>query len=78
MLTIIYGKLWGTDKISKEWGAGGVAVPIFKKGDNKICKNCRGLILLSTPTKIYEWILDHKLKGEIEHKQITDKIYKLI
>lgn len=44
----------------------GQIVPIYKKGDNKQCGNYRGITLLSIPLKVYEQIIETKLRREIE------------
>lgn len=41
-------------------------MPLHKKGDNKDCNNYRGITLLSTMVKIYERILEKRLKTTTE------------
>lgn len=65
LLLMLYNKLWSEEKIPKEWEVGQI-VPIHKKGDNKQCNNYRGITLLSIPLKIYEHILEKKLRVTIE------------
>ena len=51
--------------IPKEWTIG-MIVPIYKKGDKKDCHNYRGITLLSVVFKVYEQIIEHKLRKIIE------------
>jgi len=46
-------------KTPKEWQTG-VIIPIFKKGDRKLCTNYRGILLLSLPGKVYAKYLERK------------------
>ena len=60
MLTTILNQAWKEAKIPADWKVG-IIVPIFKKGDKRECRNYRGITLLSTPSKVYEQILQKKL-----------------
>jgi len=40
----------------------GVVVPIFKKGDRRVCSNYRGITLLSLPGKVYVRVLERRLR----------------
>lgn len=61
----ILNKAWKEEDCPKDWEVG-MILPIFKKGDQKNCNNYRGIVLLSTGRKIYEHILNEKLKNIIE------------
>ena len=47
--------MWGA--VSLDWQTG-VVVPLFKKGDQRLCSNYRGITLLSLPGKVYLGLLD--------------------
>lgn len=68
----ILNKIWEEEKIPSDWELG-LIVPIFKKGDNKDCNNYRGITLLSTINKIYEHILEKRLRLVIEPKLIESQ-----
>lgn len=53
------------NKLPKDWTIG-MIVPIHKKGDKKECNNYRGITLLPAVLKIYEQILEQKLRKIIE------------
>lgn len=63
----IFNKVWEEEKIPKDWEIG-LIVPIYKKGDNKDCNNYRGITLLSTIMKLFEKIMEKRLRKEIEPK----------
>lgn len=48
-------------------------MPIHKKGDNKCCENYRGITILSTLVKLYEQIIERRLRGKIEHTLIDSQ-----
>ena len=58
---------WETGKVPDDWTKG-VIVPIYKKGDKKVCGNYRGISLLSVPGKIYAGVLEKKLRNIVEGK----------
>jgi len=47
---------WGSGTVPLDWQTG-VVVPIFKKGDRRVCSNYRGISLLSLPGKAYAGVL---------------------
>lgn len=51
-LTRVFLVAWRTGKTPKAWRTG-VTVPIFKRGDQIVCSNCREITLLSQPRKVY-------------------------
>lgn len=65
VLLDLYNKIWTMEEMPSEWEIGQI-VPIYKKGDNKQCSNYRGIMLLSVPLKIYEQILEGRLREVIE------------
>ncbi|TWW71179.1 hypothetical protein D4764_17G0006620 [Takifugu flavidus] len=44
----------------------GVVVPLFKKGDRRVCSNYRGITLLSFPGKVYSGVLERRLRQIVE------------
>jgi hypothetical protein len=60
--------IWLETKIPGDWYKRNHSTNIYKKGDRKICNNCRGITLLHQTFKIYERILANKLTKEIETK----------
>uniref|UniRef100_A0A8C9TQF7 Reverse transcriptase domain-containing protein n=1 Tax=Scleropages formosus TaxID=113540 RepID=A0A8C9TQF7_SCLFO len=48
-----------------EWQTG-VVVPIFKKGDRRVCANYQGITLLSLPSKVYAGVLERRLWPIVE------------
>ncbi|XP_039287416.1 uncharacterized protein LOC120352044 [Nilaparvata lugens] len=58
---------WKYKKIPKDWELG-IIIPIFENGDDRECKNHRGITLLSVPGKIYSCILQNQLQEQVEHQ----------
>jgi len=48
-----------------EWQTG-VVVPIFKKGDQRVCSNYRGITLISLSGKVYSRVLERRLPPIVE------------
>ena len=44
----------------------GVVVPLFKKGDRRVCSNYRGITLLSLPGKVYSKVLERRVHRIVE------------
>ncbi|KAK7884420.1 hypothetical protein WMY93_027543 [Mugilogobius chulae] len=44
----------------------GMMVPLFKKGDRRVCSNYRGITLLSLPGKVYSRVLERRLRPIVE------------
>ncbi|KAK3506456.1 hypothetical protein QTP70_000619 [Hemibagrus guttatus] len=63
---------WQSGTVPLDW-ATGVVVPLFKKGDRRVCSNYRGITLLSLPGKVYSRVLERRvrpvLKGSWEFAQ---------
>ena len=70
----IVGLLWLTRLFNVAWESGtvpvawqtGVVVPIFKKGDRRVCSNYREITLLSLPGKVYSRVLERRLWPIVE------------
>ena len=65
MLTVLFNKIWEEERIPKDWEVG-IVIPLFKKGDTSNCSNYRGITLLSVVLKVYERIMEKRLR-EILH-----------
>lgn len=65
ILLQIINKAWKNEKIPEEWGIA-LIKPIHKKGDKQTCENYRGITLLNTIVKIYEQIINNRLKIILE------------
>uniref|UniRef100_A0A3Q0SVJ2 X-ray repair complementing defective repair in Chinese hamster cells 3 n=1 Tax=Amphilophus citrinellus TaxID=61819 RepID=A0A3Q0SVJ2_AMPCI len=59
------GLSWATHLCSIAWRSG-VVVPIFKKGDRRVCFNFWGITLLSLPSKVYARVLERRVRPLVE------------
>ena len=67
-LTMIFNTSYKTGKIPQEWGRS-VICPIYKnKGDFLKCENYRGISLLNHAFKMYESVLERRLRNIVEDK----------
>ena len=57
--------IWHQEKIPKEWEIG-MLIPIYKSGDKTVCNNYRGITLIGTVTKVYESILERRIRKIVE------------
>ncbi|KAF7200479.1 transcript variant X4 [Nothobranchius furzeri] len=64
-LTRLYNIAWSSGAVPREWQTG-VVVPIFKKGDLRVCSNYRGITLLSLPGKVYSKVLERRVRSIVE------------
>lgn len=67
LLHRIISEVWETLKVPKDWQTS-VIIPIFKKGNQRECSNYRGISLLCTASKVYEMILEGRLRKGVEEK----------
>lgn len=67
MLLQIINMAWQKEKIPKDWEIR-LILPVHKKGDTMDSQNYRGITLLSTPTKIFEKIIEKRIRKEVEPK----------
>ncbi len=58
---------WDQKRVPNDW-LRGVIVPIFKKGDRKECNNYRGITLQSQGAKIYERVIERRVRNIVEPK----------
>jgi hypothetical protein len=62
-LTKLFNLIFQSNKIPDEWRRS-ILVPIFKnKGDVQSCTNYRGIKLMSHTIKLWERIIEHRLRG---------------
>ena len=59
--------LWDGQDIPEDWTKD-LICPVYKKGDKTLCSNYRGISLMSHTFKVYERILERRLRGCVEHK----------
>uniref|UniRef100_A0A671VTV6 Reverse transcriptase domain-containing protein n=1 Tax=Sparus aurata TaxID=8175 RepID=A0A671VTV6_SPAAU len=64
-LTRLYSIAWQSGTVPLDWQTG-VVVPIFKKGDRRVCSNYRGITLLSLPGKVYSRVLERRIRPIVE------------
>ncbi|KAK7940110.1 hypothetical protein WMY93_003436 [Mugilogobius chulae] len=64
-LTRLCNIAWQTGTVPLDWQTG-VVVPLFKKGDRRVCSNYRGITLLSLPGKVYSRVLERRLRPIVE------------
>uniref|UniRef100_A0A671UP04 Reverse transcriptase domain-containing protein n=1 Tax=Sparus aurata TaxID=8175 RepID=A0A671UP04_SPAAU len=60
-LTRLYSIAWQSGTVPLDWQTG-VVVPLFKKGDRRVCSNYRGITLLSLPGKVYSRVLERRIR----------------
>ena len=56
---------WNSDNIPNAWKKG-LIIPFFKKGDNRECKNYRGISLLSAVGKVFMKVIQERLQRKRE------------
>jgi hypothetical protein len=56
----LINSIWNKEELSEQWKES-IIVPIYKKGDETDCSNCRGISLLTTTYKILSNILLSRL-----------------
>lgn len=66
-LTRIFNVAWCEGRIPEDWGKA-VICKVPKKGDKLECRNWRGISLLSHVEKMYERILEKRLRETVEEK----------
>ena len=58
-------KIWDQEYIPSEWREG-ILVKLAKKGDLSLCKNYRGIMLLSTAEKVLNRIILERMREAVE------------
>ena len=64
-LTRLCNIAWLSGTVPMDWRTG-VVVPLFKKGDRRVCSNYRGITLLSLPGKVYSRVLERRIRPIVE------------
>uniref|UniRef100_A0A671XIN0 Reverse transcriptase domain-containing protein n=1 Tax=Sparus aurata TaxID=8175 RepID=A0A671XIN0_SPAAU len=64
-LTRLCSVAWQSGTVPLDWQTG-VVVPLFKKGDRRVCSNYRGITLLSLPGKVYSRVLERRIRPIVE------------
>ena len=64
-MTRLFNIAWKSGTVPREWQTG-VVVPLFKKGDQRVCANYRGITLLSLPGKVYSKVLERRIRPIVE------------
>ena len=64
-LTRLFNIAWTSGAVPLDWQTG-VVVPLFKKGDRRVCSNYRGITLLSLPGKVYSGVLERRVRRTVE------------
>ncbi|KAI3372494.1 hypothetical protein L3Q82_022695 [Scortum barcoo] len=64
-LTRLCNIAWRLGTVPLEWQTG-VVVPLFKKGDRRVCSNYRGITLLSLPGKVYARVLERRIRPIVD------------
>ncbi len=63
----LYNCAYREEKTPKDWQRS-VISPIYKKGDKQDCGNYRGISLLSHVGKLYERIIERRIRSQVEDK----------
>lgn len=58
-------QIWEEENIPEDWKEGYI-IKLPKKGDLSLCKNYRGIMLLSTPGKVLNRILLNRMKASVD------------
>lgn len=64
--------VWKNRAIPEDWKKGEI-IPLFKKGNKKLCRNYRGITLMSHTTKIFERIILNRISARIEKEQSEEQ-----
>uniref|UniRef100_A0AAV2JNG5 Reverse transcriptase domain-containing protein n=1 Tax=Knipowitschia caucasica TaxID=637954 RepID=A0AAV2JNG5_KNICA len=66
-LTRLCSIAWQSGAVPMEWQTG-VVVPLYKKGDRRVCSNYRMITRLSLPGKVYSKVLERRLRPMVESR----------
>ena len=68
-LTRLFNKILRSGEIPKEWRYS-TLIPIFKsKADAQCCSNYRGIILMNYSMKMWERVIDGRIRQEVQISQ---------
>uniref|UniRef100_A0A3B3S8K7 Reverse transcriptase domain-containing protein n=1 Tax=Paramormyrops kingsleyae TaxID=1676925 RepID=A0A3B3S8K7_9TELE len=66
-LTRLLNSAWRSGTVLLDWQTG-VVVPLFKKGDRRVCSNYRGITLLSLPGKVFSRVLERRVRSIVDSR----------
>ena len=66
-LTGLFNKIWREERIPEEWEIG-LILPIYKSGNRTECGNYREITIIGKVTKLFEKILEKRLRSQVEGK----------
>ena len=76
-LTKLYNRTMESERMPEEW-RDSVLIPIFKnKGDVQSCSNYRGIKLIGHTMKLWERIIERRLRREREEKREKKFLFKV-
>ncbi len=64
-MTRLFNIVWESGAVRKEWQTA-VVVPLFKKGDQRVCANYRGIALHSLHEKVYSKVQERRVLPLVE------------
>ncbi|KAK3541858.1 hypothetical protein QTP86_008196 [Hemibagrus guttatus] len=64
-LTRLCNIAWRSGTVPLDW-ATRVVIPLFKKGEQRVCSNNRGITLLSLTGKVYSGVLERRVRPLVE------------
>ena len=68
----LFNTVFSTERVPRDWQCG-VVCAIFKKGERTECKNHKGVMLLSHTGKIYNRIIEKRLRSCVEESLVKGK-----
>lgn len=68
---LIMKQVWKNGAMPKDWRTS-ILVPLYKKGDQEVLENYRGISLLCAAYKIYAEIIRGRLEEEVERKMLSE------
>ena len=68
----LINRVWKEERVPKEWEIA-MIVPIYKAGDKRECKNYRGISLIGTVCKLYEKIIEKRIRRQTEMKMSEEQ-----
>lgn len=68
---LIMKQVWKNGAMPKDWRTS-IIVPLYKRGDQEVLENYRGISLLCAAYKIYAEIIRGRLEEEVERKMLSE------